>query len=302
MRPLAHLIVVATLARADCIAVHSDRITAGDIAAAVPQFEKIDSRTTVAFTPLPGARRLLSGGELRAAVQRYGVVLNAGEIVPGVCVERFVSPIAKEELQKALLAAIGIDDARFELLDFSNQAVPEGRFEFRLSGLSRPPAIAPESSVIWRGRFVYDGERSLAVWARVRITVDRPVFVASEEIAARTVIRAEQLRATVVRQSFPRGPAIDSVGEIAGKIARRRIAAGETVAPGLLDEAKEVLKGNQVHVRVVDGQASLSFDAVAETSGKTGETVLVHNPTSGRNFHAVVQAKGQVLVRSGESE
>jgi flagella basal body P-ring formation protein FlgA len=53
-----------------------------------------------------------------------------------------------------------------------------------------------------------------------------------------------------------------------------------------------------VHVTVVDGSARLSLDAVAQSSGRKGESILMHNPSTGKNFHAVVEERGKATVRS----
>ena len=47
--------------------------------------------------------------------------------------------------------------------------------------------------MIWRGKLVYDGQRSLVVWAKVRISVDRDVFLAARDIPKGAVIRADQV-------------------------------------------------------------------------------------------------------------
>jgi flagella basal body P-ring formation protein FlgA len=65
-----------------------------------------------------------------------------------------------------------------------------------------------------------------------------------------------------------------------------------------LDEPTEISQGDKVRVQVVDGSAILSLDAVAQSSGKKGESILVHNPSTGKNFRAIVDAKGKVTVRS----
>jgi flagella basal body P-ring formation protein FlgA len=140
------------------------------------------------------------------------------------------------------------------------------------------------------------------VWAKVKITVDHPVFVATENIPAGTVIREEQIRTTNTRQFPFTGAMLDSAGEIIGKVARRAIPSGQRFVAGALDEAKDVAKGDIVHVRVIDGLATLSFDGIAQSSGKKGDTVLVHNSASGRNFRAVVEEKGRAVVRPGSRD
>ena len=59
MKTTALLVVCTSLARAGCVAVSTDRIVAGDLAALVPFFQDLDPRTPVGFTPLPGARRVI---------------------------------------------------------------------------------------------------------------------------------------------------------------------------------------------------------------------------------------------------
>jgi flagella basal body P-ring formation protein FlgA len=205
-------------------------------------------------------------------------------------------------MQTALTAALGIPDAQLELLEYSNQPLPPGRLEFQRAGLNQPPARAQETPVIWRGKLIYDGRHSAAVWAKVRIAVDRPVYIASEEIPAGAVIRDSQVTRTNAREFPSSGPSLDSADDIAGKIARRSIQRGQRFAAGMLDEAKDVSKGDIIQVRAIDGLATLSFEGIAESSGKKGDTILVHNSASGRNFRAVVEEKGKALVRPNSGD
>ena len=59
----------------------------------------------------------------------------------------------------------------------------------------------------------------------------------------------------------------------------------------------EVERGSTVSVQVISGDASISFDATAESSGRTGESVLIRNPENGRYFQARVEGKGKVSVK-----
>jgi flagella basal body P-ring formation protein FlgA len=70
----------------------------------------------------------------------------------------------------------------------------------------------------------------------------------------------------------------------------------------VLDQPKEVRSGEMVHVRVVDGLAVLSFDAIAAGGGKTGDAIWVRNPSSGKNFRAVIEQKGKVVVRTAPGD
>jgi flagella basal body P-ring formation protein FlgA len=272
---------------------------ARDLRAAVPFLQELDPETPLGFSPLPGTQRILSARELKRIAQRHGLTLMSGiGLMPSVCVERGVRPISREEVEAALVAALSTAGAELELIEFSEVPTPPGRLEFRRSGLNKPPLQAPDSPVVWKGRLNYDGQRSVMVWAKVKISVDRVVLVASEDIAIGTVIGTEHIKEVHERQFPFDEPSPASRDKIIGKVVRRRIPTGEGFAPGALDDPKDISKGDRVRVNVVDGSATLSLDVVAESSGKKGESILVHNPSTGKNFRAVVEEKGKATVRS----
>ena len=291
--------VLATLARAGCVAVSSDQIMARDLRDAVPSLQKLDPETPLGFSPLPGTQRILSTRELTLIAHRHGLTLISGDgMMPSVCVERAVRRISREEMKAALVAALGMADAELDLIEFSQKPAPLGRLEFSRDGLNKPPLLAPDAPVLWRGRLVSDGQRSVMIWAKVKISVDRVVLVASEDIAMKTAVGADQIKESHERQFPFVEPSLVSRDKIIGKIARRLIPAGQKFAPSALSEPTDISKGDMVRVKVVDGSATLSLDAVAQSSGKKGESILVHSPTTGKNFRAVVDEKGRATVRS----
>ena len=58
-----------------------------------------------------------------------------------------------------------------------------------------------------------------------------------------------------------------------------------------------VERGEAVSVEVHSGAARLAFASTAESSGHSGESILVRNPQNGKLFQAKVQSKGKVLVQ-----
>lgn len=298
MRLAAIIFVFAAFSRAACVAVAGDRITAADLAPAVPIFQTIDGAIPLGFAPLPGTQRILSNRELVLLAQKNGLKLEG--LTSGVCVERIMKPIVRADLQAALIGALGVPDAELEIVEFSSQPVPPGQLEFQRSGLA-PPSPA-NALAMWRGRLRYDGQHSVGIWAKVKVTVSARQFVAAEDIAAGTVIREDQIKETEARQFPFAEPAPAAIADIAGKVTRRRIAAGERIVSRALDVPKEVHSGEMVHVKVIDGTAVLSFDGVAEGAGRAGDSVWVHNPTSGKNFKAVVDGKGRVVVRPSSGD
>ena len=298
MRTILIWFLLAALARAGCVAVSSGRITAGDLKDTVPFLQDLNPDTPLGFSPLPGTQRILSARELNLIAQRHGLTPSSSGLMPSLCVERAVRPISREDIQAALVAALNTPNAELELVEFSEQPAPLGRLEFRRAGLNKPPLGAPDSPVIWRGRLIYDGQRSVMVWAKVKVSVDRVVLVAAEDIALGAEIGAGQIKEVHVQQ-FPFVESSLPVREnIIGKIARRTIPVGQRFTLSALNELRDISKGDKVHTNVIDGSATLSLDTIAQSSGKKGESILVHNPSTGKNFRAVVEEKGKATVRS----
>lgn len=293
------MLVFAGAASGACVRVSSDRIMARDLFDAAPMLAGLQADLAIGFAPLPGTQRVLRASELAAIANRNGVAV---ENVPDVCVERALHLISVDEMRAALVAALGIPDAQLDILEFSNVPLPAGRLEFQRSALNQPPPGAPETPVIWRARLVYDGRHSATVWARVRIIVTRPVLIAAEDIPAGTLIQNRHVKSVQSRQFPFSGDALASPDAIMGKIVRRSLKSGQRFTAAMLEEPRDVVKGDIIHVRVIDGQATLSLDAIAQSSGNKGETILVHNSASGRNFRALVEEKGKAVVRSGSGD
>ncbi len=266
-----------------------------ELATAVPLFQTLDPATVLGFAPLAGTQRVLSGHELRLIARQHG--LDAGEQpIPDLCISRLMQLVTREQIEKALESALDMPDAKIELLEFTSQPLPPGRLEFKLTGLNRPPDAHPENPVFWRGRLFYDGNRSASVWAKVRISVERTWLVAAEDISARGAIRPEQVREVNGRTfPFPDSASL-SADSVAGKLARRAVRQGQRIFENALQDAPDVVRGETVRVNVTEGQASVTLDAVARVGGSKGDIIVVHNPSNGRDFPAVIADKGRVTA------
>ncbi|HEX5430963.1 MAG TPA: flagella basal body P-ring formation protein FlgA [Bryobacteraceae bacterium] len=83
----------------DCQIVHGDRILAGDLAAAVPAFAKLDPATELAPSPLPGLRRVFHIEDLARLARMHGMDPPAAPAQ--VCVERAAEPSAEHKPRAA---------------------------------------------------------------------------------------------------------------------------------------------------------------------------------------------------------
>jgi flagellar basal body P-ring formation protein FlgA len=304
MRPatavlLSILFSASSSAPAACIEVPSNTIRAQDLAPAVPWFQALDPQAIIAFAPFPGTERVISSHDLVLLARRYGLVLSDQDPIAPLCVERIVHPLTLEEVTGALRSALDSQQARLEILDFTNKPVPSGRLVFQFAAINRPPANDPQAPVIWTGKLIYDAGASLAVWAKVRISVEREVLVAAHNIAKGELLTAHEISISRMAQFPAKEYPPSDTSAIAGKIARRPIAAGQRILPEMLEQATDVRGGETVHVKVVDGAATIMLDAVAQSSGMKGQSVIVHNPLSGKNFRAVIEGPSQVLVTPG---
>jgi flagella basal body P-ring formation protein FlgA len=303
MRNLAILVAIAGVAivpgpsPAACLTVPSSQILARDLAPAIPSFRALDPETLIGFAPFPGTVRVLSSHDVVLIGHRFGLVFPPGEAAPSACVERMVQHLSEPEMMAALRTALDIEGATLEILEMSNQPVPPGRLEFQRTFLSRPPVNAPQTPVIWRGKLIFDDQRSLMLWAKVRISVEHEIFLARETIPKGAVIRADQVAIDHIRQFPSIELTSNSPFTIAGKIARRTLPAGQPIVAEALDDLKDVFRGERVHVQATDGGASIRFDAIAQSSGQKGEVILVHNPWSGKDFRALIEGRQHVLVR-----
>ena len=288
--------LTTALTGAECLKVPSNKILAGNLASVVPLFASVAGDVIIGAAPFPGTVRLLSSRDVYLAARQNGIAFSPGTTAPSVCVERALHPVAADDVRAALLAALDDPAPRIDLLDFSRQPLPDGSLSFSVSGLSQPPRGDPTSPVIWSGKLIYDGEQSLRVWAKVRVSVEKECFVTKTTIPRGTELNAEQLERVVAPQ-FPGGAAPLILSAIIGKSARRIIAAGERITPAVVENTHDVVQGDTVHVRVIEGAAEIRFDGVAQSSGMKGERILVHNPASGKTFSARIDDRDSVLVR-----
>jgi len=294
---LLSLIVLAVSPGA-CLPIAGSQILASDLAAANTLFSRLHPDAAFGYAPLPGARRLLLGRELAAFARREGFSFENTPIAD-VCVERQAAPLNTADLSAALADAAGIPDARIELLDYSRQPLPPGRLEFPWNSVGAPPACNPAIPIIWRGRLNYDGRHSLAVWAKVRISVQRPVVVTASDLIPGHAIEAGQLR-LIQMPAFPsRSGFLETLEPALGKTVNRPVRAGQKLSAAALRELDEIRPGERVLVRVVDGSAYLSLEGTALSGGSKGASISLRNPSGGRIFRGTVEDKGVVVVRTG---
>jgi flagella basal body P-ring formation protein FlgA len=277
------------LAIASCLAVnpHSDYITAGDLAAAVPGFERVAAETQVALAPAPGVRRILYAAESERIAARLKLSLTAP---PNVCFERRVTPLDESAIQAAMHRAL--PDAKIAVISYNHSPVPEGELEFPSARLYQT-----SSGPLWKGFVRYGSNHQYSVWVKVDVQVTATHVVATSPLPPGLPVTLSQVRLET-REELPlEGDWAVSVDEIVGRIPRRPIAAGASLPRSWFEAPKEISRGDRIRVDVWSGNAHLEFEGTAEASGAVGQSISVLNPGSKRRFQARVEGPGRASVR-----
>jgi flagella basal body P-ring formation protein FlgA len=265
-----------------------DRITAADLARALPEWAAIAPETPVLLAPVPNVVRVLHAAELRALAARFHVTSQPPD---ALCFHRPVAAVPADRMLAVMRARL--PGAKIEILEPSRTPAPAGELDFPLTGL-RPG--------YWFGYVSYGANHRFVVWARVAIKTPIQRIVASADLKAGEPIDSMQLRIET-REEFPSTGSLADVGrnpdDFAGRVPRRTIKAGTVLRKEWLDAPKLVERGETVKVEVISGAARLEAQGIAEASGARGEMISVRNPESKRRFRARVESQGRVAVKGG---
>jgi flagella basal body P-ring formation protein FlgA len=281
---------------ASCHPVEGDRISARDLAAALPEFRTAPPEALIGQTPLPGARRTFHAAELRALAHRFGVALSSPE---DVCFEWPSQPLDRTRAAAAMQESLAVPGAEITIKDAISGRVPAGQIEFPLSGLGMPSPTGPSAPVLWRGDVVYGDSHRFAIWARVEIAAPCQRLTAAESLKAGRPIEARQIRATTATCFPVAGKELPAVAQLTGMSPIHSIAAGSELRLELLAPPNEINRGDAVHIEVRSGAARLLLTARALNGGRSGDTISVRNPESNKTFQARVTGKGTAVVEAG---
>lgn len=299
MKTLLIWIVMALAAAAECVSVTGDKIVARDLARAIPEFGSVPGDEVLSFAPIPGLTRTLKASQITMLAKRFQSVLNEGA-VKDVCFVSAAEMLTEDQIRAAILPAIEWSVVSLKVVDFSRSPLPPGRLEFRATGLSQS-SLNAAGTTLWHGRLVTDSGRSFPVWVKLWIVVAAKIVVSTREIAKNQLLTSGDVAySSEVPFPLPEG-ALRSVEEATSRTALRHIAKASPVLKWMLEQPAEVRQGQVVHVDAICGDARLSFDARAQTTGHRGDLIRLLNP-NGRTFQARVIDKGRVEVRTSAGD
>ena len=281
---------ISFVGEAPCQPVDGEHILGRDLALAEARFAGLGAAQELGFAPEPGAKRVFWPAELLRIAERNE--LSVDQPLHQVCFERRTRTLTEGEIVSAV-RAWAPDGSQVTLLDQSEPAVPIGTLVLPKPGVFHS---APDGSVLLRGYVLFGAERRFPMWARLRFNIEKNVVVASEEIAAGSEISDDQVRMERRSGGIEATEVATDPPQVVGRVATKHLAAGESIRLSFLLKPKQVNAGSVVRVEVRDGATRLILEGRAETSGRTGELVMVRNPSSGKAFQARVTGEDAVLV------
>lgn len=130
----------------------------------------------------------------------------------------------------------------------------------------------------------------------VRLTLERPVLVATRALARDTVLAPADVRlAPLPSGALGSGVLFDVEGAV-GRRLRRPVDAGQVLTINQLMAATVVRRGQQVMLEAEAPGYVVRMAGVAQRDGALGDIIEVQNVNSGRTVQAVVRSAKSVQV------
>jgi flagella basal body P-ring formation protein FlgA len=290
MLALPILLAVAASEPGQCQTIDREYILVRDIAAVVPAFSQLPADFNLGYAPLSGEPRIFRGVDLQNIAKNRGVDLAAP---PDLCFKRRTFIPSADQLREAMLAALQIPNAKIEIVSSSQHPAPSGEVVFPRDGLQ---FTENQKDVLWRGYVRYGDDQHFSVWAKVRISAAMTRVVALTNLPAGKPIQASQVRLESCEDSPLDESTVRSLDEAIGFLPKTQLRPAAVIRKNLIERPPDVARGDLVTVHVFEGAAHISLEARAQQAGVKGSTILVRNPTSGKDFRAEVTGKDQVSV------
>jgi len=131
------------------------------------------------------------------------------------------------------------------------------------------------------------------LYVTVTVAARLPVVVAAHALLPGQPLGPADLRLALTPVALFAGRAVyTDPAPLIGTIPLIGVAPGGIIAQSDIEQPVVVQAGQTVEVTVVSGAVSVSVTAVADETGRVGDTILLTNQASGRRFTAFVTAAG----------
>jgi flagella basal body P-ring formation protein FlgA len=281
-----------------CEHMTGERITGSDLARVLPLFSAMPPDAILGYAPSPGSKRVFRADEINRIAARYGLQSSADN---PICFDFELQPVSKERAREAMQQMLEIPGLRLEIVRLSRAPAPKGEVVFPKAGLAAVSVSDLNAVLLWRGFVVYGRERHFDLWAEVKISAAMPRVVAVRDLAIGEPIPAGAVRLETEDDSPLRNDIARQLDEVVGRIPSRSVRAGSPIQRLNLSAPFDVKRGDTVAVRATSGDAVLTTEAQAESSGRKGESILLKNPASGKMFRGRIDGPDSVVVVAGQA-
>lgn len=149
----------------------------------------------------------------------------------------------------------------------------------------------------FRVRAVEDGRESGRSLVVLRIEREIAIAVATRPIARGALIGTEDVRRETRIATRPILPAEVDPARLVGCIARRDIAAGEPLLPGLIAVRPDVRAGSTITVLLPGRGFLVELQGTAQSDARAGERVAVRRSGDQTLLNCIAQSDGTALVQ-----
>lgn len=134
------------------------------------------------------------------------------------------------------------------------------------------------------------------LYVTVTVAQSQKVVVAARPVMAGQILAPGDL--TIAQepvQNYAGRQVFYDTSSLVGADALISLQAGTIVSAENIGQPVVVKAGQLVTVEVISGGVEVSINAVANETGRIGDTILLTNPSSGRRFSALVTATGPIV-------
>jgi flagellar basal body P-ring formation protein FlgA len=165
-----------------------------------------------------------------------------------------------------------------------------------MQACTRPLTVTVTGSEPYEQAAAHCASPGWTLYVTVTVMVTQAVVVAARPIAAGQVLQSGDLSVTKEPISLYAGRQIFyDPQELVGGTALMGLPAGTILTPSNIGEPVVVRAGQTVSVEVLSGGVEVSINAVADQTGRIGDTILMTNPSSGQRFPALVTRTGPIV-------
>lgn len=171
--------------------------------------------------------------------------------------------------------------------------IPSGVVELHLPMLASESGLGRRTFML---QVVVDGRLWKTVETVTDVAATVEAVVLTRSLRAEEVVEAEDLSVTRVPVNDLRHGYLTSPDAVIGKSAARPLQENTPLRTSFLKAPMMVKKGDRVMIEARRGGLSIQTSGVTKGSGQVGQSVMVANLESGREFRAKIVSPGVVQV------